>query len=172
MCCVRLNIFLKPFQSLYSYCYVGNDNIFALSNQRLHSIRFDLKAMDGEKRYAFYDTFWIDDESHNYTLHIQDYHGDAGDSMTERHNNQKFSTKDRDNEGKCVNSYKGGWWYSSCHHANLNGVYLKGRNATSSSDGVSWYTFRKFGESMDTTEMKIRPKNFKKLKLSEKPQDL
>ncbi|GIX88378.1 techylectin-5A, partial [Caerostris extrusa] len=152
--------------------WFGNDNIFALSNQRLYSIRFDLKAMDGEKRYAFYATFWIDDESHNYTLHIQDYHGDAGDSMIERHNSQKFSTKDRDNEGKCANSYKGGWWYSSCHHANLNGVYLKGRNATSSSDGVSWYTFRRFGESMDTTEMKIRPKNFKKLKLSEKPQDL
>ncbi|GBN35406.1 hypothetical protein AVEN_195946-1, partial [Araneus ventricosus] len=55
-----------------------NDNIFALTNQRLYSIRFDLKAVDGEKRHALYDTFWIDDENNKYTLHIKDYSGDAG----------------------------------------------------------------------------------------------
>ncbi|GBN98728.1 Techylectin-5A [Araneus ventricosus] len=58
--------------------WLGNDNIFALSNQRLCSIRFDLKAVDGEERYALYDTFWIDDELNNYTLHIKDYSGTAG----------------------------------------------------------------------------------------------
>ncbi|GFS60071.1 techylectin-5A [Trichonephila inaurata madagascariensis] len=78
--------------------WLGNDNIFALTNQRLYSVRFDMKAVDEEKRYAFYDTFWIDDENHKYTLHIQDYSGDAGDSMSERHNNQKFTTKDQDND--------------------------------------------------------------------------
>ncbi|GBN09869.1 Techylectin-5A, partial [Araneus ventricosus] len=57
--------------------WLGNDNIFALSNQRLCSIRFDLKAVDGEERYALYDTFWIDDELNNYTLHIKDYSGTA-----------------------------------------------------------------------------------------------
>ncbi|KAG8178278.1 hypothetical protein JTE90_001314 [Oedothorax gibbosus] len=58
--------------------WLGNDNIFALTNQRLYSIRFDLKAVSGEKRYALYDAFWIDDENNKYTLHIQDYSGDAG----------------------------------------------------------------------------------------------
>ncbi|GBN16460.1 Techylectin-5A [Araneus ventricosus] len=57
--------------------WIGNDNIFALTNQRLYSIRFDMKAVDGEKRHALYDTFWIDDENNKYTLHIKDYSGDA-----------------------------------------------------------------------------------------------
>ncbi|GFU33791.1 fibrinogen C-terminal domain-containing protein, partial [Nephila pilipes] len=55
-----------------------NDNIFAITNQRLYSIRFDLKAVDSVKRYALYDTFWIDDENNYYTIHIKDYTGDAG----------------------------------------------------------------------------------------------
>ncbi|GBN32981.1 Techylectin-5A [Araneus ventricosus] len=60
--------------------WLGNDNIFALTNQRIYSIRFDLKDIDGEKRYALYDIFWIDGEKHKYTLFIQDYSGDAGSS--------------------------------------------------------------------------------------------
>ncbi|GIX68242.1 hypothetical protein CEXT_170511 [Caerostris extrusa] len=63
----------------------------------------------GEKRYALYETFWIDDESHKYTLHIQEYSGDAGDSMISDHNNMKFSTKDQDNDDRkehCVKCTK------------------------------------------------------------------
>ncbi|GBM09173.1 hypothetical protein AVEN_106107-1, partial [Araneus ventricosus] len=55
----------------------GNDNIFALTNQRAYSVRFDMVSYLGERRYALYDSFWIDDENHKYTLHIQDYSGDA-----------------------------------------------------------------------------------------------
>uniref|UniRef100_A0A4Q8K9D6 U25-Nephitoxin-Nsp1a_1 n=1 Tax=Nephila sp. SGP-2016 TaxID=1905176 RepID=A0A4Q8K9D6_9ARAC len=58
--------------------WLGNDNIFALTNQKLYSIRFDLKDVEGNKRYAQYDTFWIDDEEHKYTSHIKGYIGDAG----------------------------------------------------------------------------------------------
>lgn len=145
--------------------WLGNDNIFALSNQRLYSIRFDLKAVDGEKRYALYDSFWIDDETNYYTLHITEYSGNAGDSMTSQHNNQKFSTKDRENDNQkeqnCAQLYKGGWWYNTCHHANLNGLYLRGKHE-SFADGVDWYHWKGYNESLDTTEMKIRPKNFRK----------
>ncbi|KAG8178280.1 hypothetical protein JTE90_001316 [Oedothorax gibbosus] len=140
--------------------WLGNDNIFALTNQRLYSIRFDLKAVSGEKRYASYDTFWIDDENNKYTLHIQDYSGDAGDSMISQHNNNKFSTKDQDNdnhESHCASTYKGGWWYNSCHHSNLNGLYLRGTR-----DGIEWNSWSGYKESMETTEMKIRPKGFRR----------
>ncbi|GFT22623.1 techylectin-5A [Nephila pilipes] len=145
--------------------WLGNDNIFALTNQRLYSIRFDLKAVDGERRYALYDTFWIDDEDHKYTSHISDYSGNTGDSMMKKHNNQKFSTKDQDNDShqteSCSQHYKGGWWYGSCHDANLNGLYLNGTHKTFA-DGINWDTFRGKYESLAMTEMKIRPKNFRK----------
>ncbi|GIX97576.1 techylectin-5A [Caerostris darwini] len=84
----------KGFGHIDKDFWLGSDNIYALSNQRLYSIRFDLRAVDEEKRYALYETFWIDDENNKYTLHIQEYSGDAGDSMTPDHNNMQFSTKD------------------------------------------------------------------------------
>ncbi|GIX88384.1 techylectin-5A [Caerostris extrusa] len=144
-------------------CLVGNDNLYALSNQRLYSIRFDLRAVDEEKRYALYETFWIDDESHKYTLHIREYSGDAGDSMISQHNNMTFSTKDQDNDNQkehCAEKYKGGWWYNSCHFSNLNGLYHRGMHE-SFADGVNWHHWRGYNESLDFTEMKIRPKNFR-----------
>ncbi|CAL1292507.1 unnamed protein product [Larinioides sclopetarius] len=144
--------------------WLGNDNIYALTNHRLSSIRFDLQAVDGEKRYAHYDDFWIEDESNMYRLHIDGYSGNAGDSISELHHNQKFSTKDQDKSNhtyNCALEYKGAWWYRNCHHSNLNGMYYRGKHA-SSSDGVNWRTFKGFNESLDTTEMKIRPKCFRR----------
>ncbi|GFV68638.1 techylectin-5A [Trichonephila clavipes] len=144
--------------------WLGNDNIFALTNQRLNSIRFDLKAVDGERRYALYDTFWIEDETRKYTLHINDYSGDAGDSMISRSDNMMFTTKDQKNDkfdDNCAVAFKGAWWHNACHDANLNGLYHRGTH-DSFADGVNWRSWRGYHESLDTTEMKIRPKNFRK----------
>ncbi|GFQ74728.1 techylectin-5A [Trichonephila clavata] len=154
----------KGFGDIEKDFWLGNDNIFALTNQRLYSIRFDLQAVDGVRRYALYDTFWIDDENNKYTLRINGYSGNAGDSMTRKHNNQKFSTKDQDNDSykeSCALHYKGGWWYDACHDANLNGLYLNGTHK-SFANGINWDTFRGKYESLTGTEMKIRPKNFRK----------
>ncbi|CAL1292440.1 unnamed protein product [Larinioides sclopetarius] len=159
----------KGFGDIEKDFWLGNDNIFALTNQRLNSIRFDLKAVDGEERYALYDTFWIDDEDHMYALHIKDYTGNAGDSMA-HHDNSKFSTKDKDNdnqkEGDCAVKFKGGWWYNTCHHSNLNGLYLKGHHE-SFADGVNWHSWRHYNESLEFTEIKIRPSNFNKRDVSD-----
>jgi len=88
------------------------------------------------------------------------FSGTAGDSLY-IHRNAAFSTKDRDNDsyssGHCALLYKGGWWYSSCQHSNLNGLYLKGGFSYS---GVRWYHWRRNNESLKRSEMKIRPKDF------------
>ncbi|KAF8773141.1 Techylectin-5A like protein [Argiope bruennichi] len=138
-----------------------NDNIYALTNQRLYSIRFDFQAVDGEKRYALYDIFWIDDERSKYAINIKDYSGNAGDSMNSIHDNQKFSTKDQDNDSHkdhhCALTYKGGWWYNACHDSNLNGLYHRGPHE-SNADGVNWKSFKGHKESLLISEMKTRPK--------------
>ncbi|CAL1287170.1 unnamed protein product [Larinioides sclopetarius] len=144
----------KGFGNVDKDFWLGNDNIFALTNQRYSSIRFDLQATDGEKRYAHYDSFWIDD----------------GDSMSEVHHNYQFSTKDRDNdqnnEFNCAVKFKGAWWYSNCHLANLNGLYMREplpkRESGLYSDGINWAKWKGHREVLPATEMKVRPRSFEK----------
>lgn len=74
--------------------------------------------------------------------------------------NMKFSTRDEDNDRSrgtdCAGMHKGGWWYKSCHHSNLNGLYLKGRHPKIPG-GVAWLDFRGYRYSLKRTEMKVKP---------------
>ena len=74
------------------------------------------------------------------------------------HNGQRFSAKDKDSDTStfnCANVYQGGWWYRSCHMANMNGLYMKGKN-TSHSVGITWYQWKGFDYSLKRTTMMIR----------------
>ncbi|XP_035227247.1 techylectin-5A-like isoform X1 [Stegodyphus dumicola] len=141
--------------------WLGNDNIFALTNQRASVIKFTLSDWEGNTTYATYDRFWIDDEPHKYTAHVKGYRGTAGNSFSFV-NGVPFSTKDRDNdqhEKSCAEMFKGAWWYTSCHGSNLNGWYLKGAHK-SYADGVEWSSFRGQYYSLKDTVMKIRPMDY------------
>ena len=84
--------------------------------------------------------------------------GTAGDSLS-GHRGHPFSTKDRDNDsssGNCAVSYKGAWWYESCHSSNLNGLYHHGKHK-SYADGVNWHAWKGYSYAAKTAEMKIRP---------------
>ena len=76
----------------------------------------------------------------------------SDDSMR-YHNNQPFSTFDRDNDKNrnenCAKKNKDGWWYNTCFLDNLNGFYHKGLVEREIEDSVVW------------TEIKIRPKHFR-----------
>ena len=71
----------------------------------------------------------------------------------------QFSTRDSDNDimqdGSCAQQFKGAWWYSQCHHSNLNGLYLSGSHS-SKADGVNWLPFRGHYYSLKRTEMKVK----------------
>jgi len=74
------------------------------------------------------------------------------------HNGYKFSTKDQDNDANSINCaqlYKGAWWYRSCHHSNLNGLYHGGSHSTDA-DCVNWVEWRGHFYSLKFTEMKLR----------------
>ncbi|XP_015927340.2 techylectin-5A isoform X1 [Parasteatoda tepidariorum] len=158
----RWHLYKSGFGDLRRDFWLGNDNIYALTNQKKYYLRIDLSDHQNNSRYAFYDQFWIDNESQFYKLHIYDFSGDAGDSLARAHGNQQFSTIDRDNDNStrlCANEHKGGWWYADCADSNLNGLYknLSEKN----SEGIVWRTWKGMTEPLKFVEMKVRPADFK-----------
>ncbi|OPL32797.1 hypothetical protein AM593_02555, partial [Mytilus galloprovincialis] len=136
--------------------WLGNDHLHQLTSQGKYKMRIDMEDFENNKKFAFYEKFGVGSESSGYILDVTGYSGDAGDSLT-YNNGQKFSTKDKDNDkwGKsCAVSYKGAWWYKSCHYSNLNGSYLKGKHK-SYADGVNWYHWKGYHYSLKETVMMI-----------------
>ena len=79
----------------------------------------------------------------------------TGDSLN-YHNNQQFSTKDRDNDeapSKCALLNYGAFWYKRCTDANLK--YL--RNGEINRIGVAWLHWKDNWYSMKRLKMKITP---------------
>ncbi|GIX85289.1 techylectin-5A [Caerostris darwini] len=134
--------------------WLGNDNIYALSNQGPCEIRFDLEDIQGNRRFAVYKDFRIDDESRSYTLHIGNYSGDAGDSMR-YHDRKRFATKDRDHHSFAA-QFQGGWWVFYWPFSNLNGLYLPGVDDQRS---VHWYIWLE-DIGLANVEMKLRLRSF------------
>ena len=147
----------KGFGQITGEFWLGNDNLHLLTKDD-QELRVDLMDFDGNTAYAKYTTFTVGPESENYKLTVTGYSGTAGNSLR-WHNGKDFSTKDRDNdssESHCAQVHKGAWWYSGCHHVNLNGIYHLSFKVDHA--GVRWYDWKRNSESMKKAEMKIRPK--------------
>ena len=143
------------FGSLSSEFWLGNENIHRLTSSGNRVLRVDLGDWDGNAAYAKYGTFDVGDESSQYKLTVGSFSGTAGDSFS-YHNGMRFSTKERDNDlngGHCALIYSSGWWFNSCHYANLNGLYL---GNVFESKGVAWYRWKVNNLSMKSAQMKIR----------------
>ncbi|XP_058237079.1 microfibril-associated glycoprotein 4-like isoform X1 [Hemibagrus wyckioides] len=141
--------------------WLGLENIYQLTRKKKHELKVDLQDFDGTLVYARYSSFSVESEAEGYKLHLSGFiNGGAGDSMA-TNNKQKFSTFDKDQdsyaEGNCAKSYLGGFWYSECHNANPNGIYLWGEDATHLAIGNVWKTWKGYGHGLRYITMKIRP---------------
>ncbi|XP_063668370.1 tenascin-X isoform X5 [Pan troglodytes] len=146
------------FGNISGEFWLGNEALHSLTQAGDYSMRVDLRAGD-EAVFAQYDSFRVDSAAEYYRLHLEGYHGSAGDSMS-YHSGSVFSARDRDPNNlliSCAVSYRGAWWYRNCHYANLNGLY----GSTVDHQGVSWYHWKGFEFSVPFTEMKLRPRNFR-----------
>ncbi|XP_007475322.2 ficolin-2 [Monodelphis domestica] len=149
----------RGFGSQLGEFWIGNENLHLLTVQETSELRVDFIDFDGNYSFAKYKSIHIASEEENYKLILGNFvEGDAGDSMT-YHNNNGFSTKDRDNDSdkeNCALRYRGGWWYKQCHLANLNGLYLRGSHE-SFANGINWKTGKGYHYSYKVSEMKLRP---------------
>nr|XP_022324569.1 fibrinogen C domain-containing protein 1-like [Crassostrea virginica]XP_022324570.1 fibrinogen C domain-containing protein 1-like [Crassostrea virginica]XP_022324571.1 fibrinogen C domain-containing protein 1-like [Crassostrea virginica] len=133
--------------------WIGNQRIHQLTSQGWYELRVDMSDFKNKRRYAYYRIFSVGNKASGYKLTVGEYHGNAGDSLG-AHNGSQFYSRDKD-INSCSKQFKGGWWYTNCHAANLNGLYLKGSHS-SFADGVNWYHWHGYHYSLKTTEMKIR----------------
>ena len=147
----------EGFGDLDSEFWYGLRNIHCLTTRESAELQIDLQDEQGNKVTWVYQQFSVDGPDQKYRLHIGQGTGTPSgsrDAMVQ-HNNMNFSTFDRDNDqygGNCAASFKGGWWYSNCYLANLNGPHT----ASSTNRRIvwlgSWWVY------YPSVEMKVRPK--------------
>ncbi|GFU37417.1 techylectin-5A [Nephila pilipes] len=152
------NYYKRGFGAPTKDFWLGNDLIYALTNQGSYSVRFEVQHANTSTAYALYEEFWIDNEDKYYELHISGYSGTAGDSM-KKHDGQSFSTPEGKYTSDCAVTRGSGWWFHYCLTCNLNGMYRKGHYSASYNDGMDWETFGGYKNSMISSEIKIRPVN-------------
>merc|ERR1712183_998270 len=142
--------------------WLGLEDIHSMTENGDYELRIDLMDFQGNRRYAHYSDFMVDDANSGYMLKVGGYKGNAGDSFS-THSGKRFSTWDMDRDewrsGNCARDYKGGWWYGSCHHSNLNGVW----GTMNYGEGTNWRywpmrNWNVYRRSMKEVEMKIRKK--------------
>ncbi|KAG9462623.1 hypothetical protein GDO78_013705 [Eleutherodactylus coqui] len=149
--------------------WLGLQNIHMITQKRPYRLRIDLMDFDNDARYVTYDSFSlsplaIDPEEDGYKLYIGAFQeGDSnkpiGDSLNSQ-NKMSFSTQDDDRDefaGNCAVIYSGASWYNNCQKANLNGLYLKGRNYQFAK-GMTWKSWKGQYYSLKASEMKIARK--------------
>uniref|UniRef100_A0A8B9Q6E7 Fibrinogen C-terminal domain-containing protein n=1 Tax=Apteryx owenii TaxID=8824 RepID=A0A8B9Q6E7_APTOW len=116
------------FGNVRSEYWLGTEYIYQIAKQKVYQVKFVIQDATNTTKFADYNLFSVEDESHGYRLRLGSYTGTAGDAMTSDnpnkvHDNMKFSTKDRDQDTyskNCAYSYEGGWWYSACYSVRLN----------------------------------------------------
>uniref|UniRef100_A0A8C7XMQ3 Fibrinogen C-terminal domain-containing protein n=1 Tax=Oryzias sinensis TaxID=183150 RepID=A0A8C7XMQ3_9TELE len=141
--------------------WLGLEKISALTKDKSNrwKLRVDLWDFEGGSAYAEYEDFRVGDESTNYRLSVGRYSGTAGDAITGPYpafdqNGYGFSTLDHDNDGcdpclfgdiyvvSCTGFERGGWWYSKCGCASLNGNWQPEGDNIGWSSGLHWHTWK------------------------------
>ena len=143
------------FGNLAGEFWLGNDNLRALTeSEGTWQFRAEIEDWNGAKLWSESGVFRVHGE--NFTVHSDT---ETGSRIFSVQDGMLFSTRDRDNDvnsnGHCAQLQKGGWWYSNCYNANLNGVYYNG--ARQAADGITLHLGNRVNsDTMKTCSMKIR----------------
>ncbi|XP_041374944.1 ficolin-1-A-like isoform X2 [Gigantopelta aegis] len=141
----------------------GNEHLHEFTSAQPSEMRIDMWDWEGNHAHALYNSFLVDDEAQNYTIHTGSYSGDAGDAFHNRwdpQDNMPFSTYDHAVRGNCAVSLLGGFWYNMCGTGFPNGVYHKQGTKPShrNGPGVEWFSWKYDKYYLKEFVMSFRPK--------------
>lgn len=108
--------------------WIGNDILHHLTSDNCTKLKIIMKDIYENTWEAEYKHFYISSRDDGYRLQLSGYKGNASDAL-DYQNGMQFSAIDEDRDisnTHCAANYEGGWWFSHCQHANLNGRYNLG----------------------------------------------
>lgn len=138
------------FGSASGEFWIGNRVLNRLTKENCSRLLIDMVDIYGKSYHAEYDNFNVEGLSNGYRLHVSGYSGNSSDAL-DYQNHMEFSAIDNDRDisnTHCASNYEGGWWFSHCQHANLNGKYNL---------GLTWFdNSRNEWIAVASSEMKVK----------------
>lgn len=132
--------------------WIGNKILHKITKDNCTELQINMKDIYGKQWQANYNSFYVGNYSTGFKLSVSGYNGNSSDAL-DYQNNMEFSAFDNDRDisnTHCANNYEGGWWFSHCQHANLNGRYNL---------GLTWFDrARNEWIAVSSTEMKVKRK--------------
>ncbi|XP_013394181.1 fibrinogen-like protein A [Lingula anatina] len=121
--------------------WMGNEALYALTNQGNYSMLVDMLSCNGRYYYVKWNLFRIKNETMKYAVDaitVESYNTTT--SIVGRIRGRAFGTADNINvyspkSGKtCAEHHGGGWWFQTCTEFHLTGNYPNCANISSNND--------------------------------------
>ncbi|KAM8867312.1 angiopoietin-4 [Synchiropus picturatus] len=152
------------FGDVWGEHWLGNEALYLMSSERLHSLRVEMRDWEGNSAHSLYERFTLASERQQYRLYLRGYSGTAGRQSSLTMHGSAFSTRDQDNDScdhcKCAMMLTGGWWFDACGFSNLNGMYYSLGQNIRKLNGIKWHHFHGPSYSLRATTMMVRPHDF------------
>ncbi|NWH19923.1 ANGL4 protein, partial [Grus americana] len=150
------------FGDLHGDFWLGLEKIHHLVQEGRYNLLIELEDWEGNSQVVQF-VFSLGDESTAYTLNLLGPLSGELENAIGDFRQLPFSTRDRDHDLKadtnCAKHLSGGWWFSTCGHANLNGKYFRSipRQRHERKQGIFWKTWKGRYYPLKSTTMKIQP---------------
>jgi len=156
------------FGDAHGEYWLGNEIVHQLNKDVRTKIRIEAEKVDGERRNATFEGFWLEDEENNYKLHSGIPTGNETGNATEEevilegewfaHDGFNFTTSDHtlNSTLPCAIYYQAGWWYHRCFNINFNGLYSATGAPISPGKCLCSFTWGNHQWSFTQTKMMIK----------------
>uniref|UniRef100_A0A8C3V351 Angiopoietin like 4 n=1 Tax=Catharus ustulatus TaxID=91951 RepID=A0A8C3V351_CATUS len=150
------------FGDLRGDFWLGLEKIHRLVQEGKYNLMIELEDWEGNSQVVQF-VFSLGGENTAYTLNLLGPLSGELENAIGEFRQLPFSTRDRDHDLKadtnCAKHLSGGWWFSTCGHANLNGKYFRSipRQRHERKQGIFWKTWKGRYYPLKSTIMKIQP---------------
>ncbi|XP_032568179.1 angiopoietin-related protein 4 [Chiroxiphia lanceolata] len=150
------------FGDLHGDFWLGLEKIHHLVQEGKYNLLIELEDWEGNSQVVQF-VFSLGGESTAYMLNLLGPLSGELENAIGDFRQLPFSTRDRDHDLKadtnCAKHLSGGWWFSTCGHANLNGKYFRSipRQRHERKQGIFWKTWKGRYYPLKSTTMKIQP---------------